>query len=138
MCGNEKKFSWRKFDCGTADIAGETTNNRELSEQSCFAGFIKIPFPDFEKRMADQQFAFRFDQLRLHICEIDTLNGLLNVQIPLPAGSWIGSVPIERPVSGIAILLNFDQEIPRAHGMNTAGWEESGITCLDADSMNMI
>ena len=57
--------------------------------------------------MAEQQFAFRMDQLRLHVFEIDALNSLLNVQIPLHAGRRIGAVPIERPESRITILLDF-------------------------------
>jgi len=42
--------------------------------------------------VADQQFAFRLDQLRLHVFEIDAFNRLLNVQIPLRAGCRIGSL----------------------------------------------
>ena len=127
MSWDKKKVSWCKFDLGTAEISGETTNDRELPERSCFAGFIKIPFSDFEQAMADQQFAFRLDRLRLHVFEIDALNRLFNVQIPLRAGCRIGAVPIEHPVSGVAILLDFDQQIAGAYRMNTAGREENGI-----------
>src|SRR5882757_211605 len=109
MSWDKKKVSWCKFGLGKAEISGETTNDRELPERSCFAGFIKIPLSDFEQALADQQFAFRLDQLRLHVFKVDTLNRLLNVQIPLLAGCWIGPVPIEHSVSGVAILLDFYQ-----------------------------
>ena len=88
--------------------------------------------------MADQQFAFRLDQLRLHVFEIDALNRLLNVQIPLRAGRRIGAIPIEHAVSGIAILLNFYQQIACAYRMHTAGREENGIACLNGNFMNVI
>jgi hypothetical protein len=48
MGWDKKKFSWRQLGLGTAEISRETTNDRELPERSCFAGFIKIPFSDFE------------------------------------------------------------------------------------------
>jgi hypothetical protein len=48
MRWDKKNFSWRKLGVGTAEISSETTNDRELSERGCFAGFIKIPLPDFE------------------------------------------------------------------------------------------
>src|SRR5215472_17314293 len=108
MGWDQKKFSWREFDAATTEVSGETTNDGELPERRCFADDIKIPLPDFEQAIADQQFAFRFDQSRLHIFEIDTLNRLLNVQVPLRVGRWIDAVPIEGPVSRIAVLLNFD------------------------------
>jgi hypothetical protein len=127
MSWDKKKVSWRKFGLGTAEISGETTNDRELPERSCLAGFIKIPFSDFEQALADQQFAFRLDQLRLHVFEIDALNRLLNVQFPLHAGCRIGPAPIEHSVSGVAILLDFDQQIAGAYCVNTAGREENGI-----------
>src|SRR5204863_1091302 len=135
---NEEKLSRREVALGTAEIAGKTTNDRELPEQSCFAGFIKIPFLDFEQAIANQHFAFRLDQVRLHVFEIDASNRLLNVQIPLRAGRRIGAVPIEHPVRGIAILLDFDQQIACAYRMHTAGREEHGITWLSSNSMNMI
>ena len=127
MCRDKKKFSWRKLGFRTADISSETTNDRELPRRGCFASFIKIPFQDFEQAIANQQVAFRLDQLRLHVFEIDALNRLLNVQIPLRAGCRIGAVPIERPVSCVAILLDFDQQTACAYRMNTAGREENGI-----------
>jgi hypothetical protein len=138
MGWDKKKFSWRKASLGTAEISSETTNDRELPERGCFADFIKIPLPNFEGAIADQQVAFRLDQLRLHVFEIDALNRLLNVQIPLRAGCRIGSVPIERPVSRVAILLDFDQQIAGAYGMNAAGRKENGIACLNGNSVNVI
>ena len=108
MSGDKKNFSPSKLGGGTAEISGETTNDRELPKRSCLAGFIKIPFSDFEQAMADQQLAFRLGQLWLHIFEIDALNRLFHMQIPLRTGCRIGTVPIEYPVSRIAILLDFD------------------------------
>jgi hypothetical protein len=78
------------------------------------------------------------DQLRLHVLEIDALNRLLNVQIPLRAGCRIGAVPIERPESRIAILLDFDQQTACAYRMHTAGGEKNGIACLNGNSMDVI
>ena len=124
---DKKKVSWRKLDFRTVEISGETTKDRELPRRGCFASFVKIPFSDFEQAMADQQFALRLDRLRLHVFEIDALNRLLNVQIPLLAGRRVCAVPIEYPVSRIAILLNFDQQIACAYCMHTAGREENGI-----------
>src|SRR5215471_1060854 len=138
MCGNNKKFSWCKLGIGTAEVAGETTNDREFPGRGCFAGFIKIPFSDFEQVIANQQFAFRFDQLRLHVFEIDAFNRLFNVQIPLHSGRWIGTIPIERPVSRVAILLDFEEEVACAYRMHPAGREENGIACLNGDRMNAI
>src|ERR1043166_10124289 len=96
MGGDKKKFSRRELGISTAEIPGETTNDRELPERSCFAGFNEIPFSDFEQVVADQQFAFRFDQIRLYIFEIDALNRLLNVQIPFPAGHRIDTIDRKR------------------------------------------
>src|SRR5882757_10429175 len=127
MSWDKKKVSWCKFGLGKAEISGETTNDRELPERSCLAGFIKIPFSDFEQAVTDQQFTLRLDQLRPHVFEIYGLNRLRNVQIPLRAACRIGPVPIEHPVSGVAILLDFDQQIACAYCVNTAGREENGI-----------
>ena len=127
MGWDQKEFSWRQLVAATAEVSGETTNDGELPERRCFAGVIKIPLPDFEQAIADQQFAFRFDQSRLHIFEIDTLNRLLNVQVPLRAGRLIGAVPIEGPVSRIAVLLDFDQQIACAYRMNTACREKMAL-----------
>jgi hypothetical protein len=138
MGWDKKEFSSLKIDICAAKLAGETTNDRELTERGSFAGFMKIPFLNFEQAMAYQQFAFRTDQLRLHVFEIDALNRLLNVQIPLRAGCRIGSVPIERPVSRVAILLDFDQQTACAYRMHTAGWEKNSIACLNGNSVNVI
>src|SRR6516164_1069715 len=138
MGWNQKKFSWRELGAATSELSGETTNNSELPERRCFAGVIKIPLPDFEPAIADQQFAFRFDQSRLHVFEIDALNRLLNVQVPLRAGRWIGAIPIEGPVSRIAVLLDFNQQIACAYRMNTACREKDGIAFLNFDPVNVI
>jgi hypothetical protein len=138
MGWDQKKFSWRELGLTTAEVSGETTNDSELPERRCFARVIKIPLADFEQAIADQQFAFRFDQSRLHVFEIDALNRLLNVQVPLRAGRWIGAVPIERAVSGIAVLLDFDQQIACAYPMNTASREKNGIARLNGDPVNVI
>src|SRR5512133_1265809 len=138
MSWDKKKVSWRKLDLRTVEISGETTNDRELPERSCLAGFIKIPFSDFEQAVADQQFTLRLDELRLHVFKVGALNRLFNVQIPLCAGCRIGAVPIEHPVSRIAILLDFDQQIVCAYRMHTAGREENSIACLNGNFMNVI
>ena len=108
MGWDKKNFSWRKASLCTAEISSETTNDRELPKWGCVADFAKLPLPDFEGAIAEKQVVLRFDQVRLHVFEIDALNRLLNVQIPLRAGCRIGAVPIERPVSRVAILLDFD------------------------------
>ena len=138
MGWDKKNFSWRKRGLGTSEFSAETTNDSKLPARGCFEGCFKIPFSDFEQAMADQQFAFRLDQLRLNVVEIDALNRLLDVQIPLRAGCRVGTVPIECPVSRIAILLNFNQQIACAYGMNTPGWEENGVACANPNSMNVI
>ena len=138
MGWDKEKFSGRKVGLATTEVSGETTNDGELPERRCFADDIKIPLPDFEQAIADQQFAFRFDQSRLHIFEIDTLNRLLNVQVPLRAGRWIGAIPIEGPVSRIAVLLDFNQQIACAYRMNTACREKNGIALLNGDPVNVI
>src|SRR4030095_15401440 len=131
MGWNQKKFSWRQLDAATAELSGKTTNDGELPERRSFAGVIKVPLPDFEQAIADQQFAFGFDQCRPHVFEIDTLNRLLNVQVPLRVGRWIGAVPIEGPVGRIAVLLDFDQQIACAYRMNTASRKKNGIALLN-------
>src|SRR3954464_13482306 len=108
MRWNKKNFSRSEASVPTAEISSEATNDRELPERCCFAGFIKIAFSHFKRGIADQQIAFRLDQLRLHVFEIDALNRLLNVQSPLRSGCRIGSIPIEHAVSRVAILLDFD------------------------------
>jgi len=138
MGWDQKEFSWRELDAATAEVSCETTNDGELPERRCFAYDIKIPLPDFEQAIADQQFAFRFDQSRLYVFEIDALNRLLNVQVPLRAGCWIGSVPIEGPVSRIAVLLDFNQQIACAYRVNTACREKNGIALLNGDPVNII
>src|SRR5215468_3851089 len=99
MRGDKKECSWWKLDFRTANISCETTNDRELPGRGGFASFIKIPFSDFECAIANQQVAFRLDQLWLHVFEINALNRLPNMQIPLGAGCRIGAVPVERSVS---------------------------------------
>jgi hypothetical protein len=48
MRWDKKNLPWPKASIGTAEISGETANNRELPEGGCFAGFIKLPLPDFK------------------------------------------------------------------------------------------
>jgi hypothetical protein len=48
MGWDKKNFSRRKASLCTAEISSETTNDRKLPDRGCFAGFIKIPLPDFE------------------------------------------------------------------------------------------
>src|SRR5215468_5030011 len=138
MGWNQKKFSWRELRAATTEVSGKTTNNSELPEPRCLAGVIKIPLPDFEPAIADQQFPFRFNQFRLYVFEIDALNRLLNVQVPLRTGRWIGAVPIKGPVSRIAVLLDFNQQIACAYRMNTACREKKGIALLNCDPVNVI
>ena len=138
MGGDEKKFSWRKPGIRAAQIAGKTTNDRKLSVRSCFPRLIKIPLSDFEKVIAEQQFCFRFDQLGLHVFEIDGLNRLLNVQIPLRSSRRIGAVPIENSISRIAILLDFYEQISSTDRMHPAGREKNGIACLNTDIVDVI
>ena len=78
------------------------------------------------------------DQLWLDVVEINALNRLLNMQIPLRAGCRIGAIPVERPVSRVAILLDFDQQIACAYRMKTAGWQENSIARLNGNPMNVI
>src|SRR6516164_8204493 len=138
MGWNQKKFSWRELGAATTEVSGETTNNSELPDRHCFAGIIKIPLPDFEQAIADQQFPFRFNQFRLYVFEIDALNRLLNVQVPLRVGRWIGAVPIERAVSRIAVLLDFNQQTACAYRMNTARRQKNSIALLNGDPVNVI
>jgi len=128
--GDKKKFPWRQRHITAGKNSSETTNDRELPGRDCSASFVKIPFPDFEQAIANQQVAFRLDHLWLDVSEINALNRLLNMQIPLRASCRIGAVgavPVERPVSRVAILLDFDQQTACANRMNTAGWKENSI-----------
>src|SRR5262249_21719277 len=67
----EHKLATPKLSVAALQRAGETTNDCKLPERGHVAGFIKEPFLDFEQAVADQQFSFRFNELRSDVFEID-------------------------------------------------------------------
>jgi hypothetical protein len=84
---------------------------------------------DCEQLVTYDLLAFLLNLPRLAIGEIDTLERLLDVQWPL-APALVGVVPVVYPISGVAILLDFDNQAAAADGVETAARDEKGIACF--------
>lgn len=69
--------------------------------------------------MADEQFAFWFDQFGFNVVEVDALQRLLDVELARLA-FVINTVPIEHAIRGVAVLLDLDEKIAFSNRMQAA------------------
>ena len=54
----QSEFAGTKIDIDTANRAGQTTDDRELTGRNDFTRRIKVPFLDFEELIVDEQLTF--------------------------------------------------------------------------------
>jgi hypothetical protein len=87
--------------------------------------------------VSDEQFAFRLNQLRLNVFEVDALERLLDVQLPLRA-FVIYTIPIEYAISRVAVLLDFDQQIACTYRVKSSSRQKCGVTRSDRNFVNVI
>ena len=85
--------------------------------------------------MIRQAKRFRSHRCRDYIFEIDALQGLFNMQRPRLTGV-IDAIPIEKAISGVAVLLHLNQNIACANGVKSAGGQEHCVASLHRDSMD--
>ena len=76
---HEKKLARRNVNVGTANFAGEATNNGELTARHGLARILEIPRLDFEQLIPNEQLAFRLDQLWSDIVEVDARERLIDM-----------------------------------------------------------
>src|SRR5260370_21983610 len=50
----------------------------------------------------------------------------------------IASVPIEHAIGGVTVLLDLDQHIAGANGMETSSWQKNGVAGLDRNCVDEI
>src|SRR6202051_3698999 len=96
-------------------------DNCEFSAPCNLTRRAQIPFLHLEQIVPDEQLAFRFHKLRLAIVEVDTLQPLIDMQLP-SFTVFVETIPIEHAISRVAVLLDFHQQIARADCMEAAGW----------------
>src|ERR1700730_11225561 len=87
--------------------------------------------------MLNEQFALLLDERRRYVFEVDRLQGFIYVQLARFA-AVIDAVPIEHAVSGVAILLDLDQQITCANCMKPPCRQKHGVAGFDAASMNAV
>ena len=60
------------------------------------------------------------------------------MQLAWFASCLIDAVPIEHAIRGVAVLLDFDQQISRAHGMEPASRQKHCIASSHFDRVDFI
>src|SRR5207253_751308 len=76
----------------------------------------------------------RLDQPRLHIGEINRLQGLWDMEVPgLPIP--VHAVPIEHPVGRVRVLLKLEDDAPSPDGMNPPARHKHSIPSPDREPM---
>ena len=63
--------------------------------------------------------------------------GLLDVQLSWSAGI-IDAVPIEHAIRGVAILLNFDEQIARSYSVEASGRKEHRVAAFYPQRMDVL
>ena len=85
--------------------------------------------------MPEQDVTFGLDEFRSDVVEIDALQSLFNMERSWLAGV-IDAVPIENTIRGVAVLLNFNQDITSANGVKSACGKEHRVTFLHRDRVD--
>ena len=87
--------------------------------------------------MFHKRFTLRVDYLRRDIGEIDALERLIDMELSRLA-FVIASVPIEHAIGGVTVLLDLDQHIAGANGMETSSGQKNGVAGLDRNCVGEI
>src|SRR4029077_18518415 len=77
------------------------------------------------------------NRLGSHVIEIDALQRLIHMKLS-SLTLIIDSVPIENAISGVAVLLDLDQDVSAADGVKSPGRQENGVPVLRPDRVNTI
>src|SRR4029077_4647683 len=116
--GHEKEFPRAKIDISTAERAGQTVDDGELSGWRNFARRSEIPFLNFEKVVLNQELALPLSQLWRDVVEVDGLERLIEMKLTRLA-ALINAIPIEHAVGGVAVLLDLDENIAAANSVKS-------------------
>ena len=75
--------------------------------------------------------------LRLDVFKVDALQRFGDMQVArLAIGAW--AVPVEDPISGIAILLDLVDEEASAYRVEATAWDKDEVAFLRGDGVNLI
>src|SRR4051812_39798743 len=66
------------------------------------------------------------DEPRFNVVEVNAVEGLLNMELAR-LSIETDAIPIEDPVSGVRILLDFKQHNARADGMHPPAWQKHHV-----------
>src|SRR5207237_9809665 len=96
------------------------------------------PCLNFEKFVSNQQLASRLDQFRRDIVEVDSFECLIDMQLARFTSCLIDAVPIEHAISGVAVLLDLDQQISRAYSVEPSSRQKHCIASSHFDRVDFI
>ena len=77
------------------------------------------------------------NQRRLEVIEINALKRFIDVKLARFAVET-EAVPVENAVSGVGVLLNFENDVSGADGVQTATGQEHDVTGFDRNAMDMV
>src|ERR1019366_3596518 len=90
-----------------------------------FAGVDEGPLDGEEGALKDP-FAVRLDELRFEVVEADRGERLLAVQ-GAGAGLVIDAAPVVDAVGGVGVLLDFEDDVAGADGVDASAGQEHGV-----------
>lgn len=133
--GDEKEVAGLEGAAGRLDGAGEEGEDGEGAGGSGFARSGEGPAFDVEMGAVDEGLAGGLLEGGLEVGEVDGAEGLWEVEL---AGLAIeaGAAPIEDAIGGVAVLLDFDDEVAGADGVDAAAGDEDEIAGGDGDAMD--
>ena len=133
--GHEKKFTRLNATSVHLDRAVETDEKRKRVSLGGTTRLAQIPFLNAKIRASQQCLALRSNHFGREVLEGDCLERFRDVQLArLPLRS--DARPIEETKSRIAVLLDFDEQITPADGVETASRHEESIPGSQLDSMH--
>ena len=90
-----------------------------------------------EELVPDQDLSVRPNQPRSTVGEIYAFKRGFNMKLARLA-RIVRSIPIEDPISRIAVLLDFNQQIPAANCVKASRWKKHGIAVPHRNRVDMI
>ena len=111
-----------------ASLGGEKVEERIRRRAEMPALFFKEQVPvDGEVFAVQDTVALRLGEDRLDVLEIDAFQRFLHMEIAGLARLGVDAVEVVNPVGGVGVLLDFEDEVARADGVDASGGEEHDL-----------
>ena len=119
------------------NAAGNHLKNRKLGFGVGLTALVQEPAVDAKPIATDQGLRFALADYRLKVVEIDAMKGLCHMELSRLA-ICAEPVPIEDPISRVAILLNLEQHVAGSNGMESSTGDKNITVRLSGAAMQKV